>query len=86
MKNTANDRRRIKKTLEKYIRNGDWLTTEIRNILISYKNRGGQKENAQKLLEQFALVFSDNELLQDRTYDILDIVTGWCNSEMGVWD
>ena len=74
------------RTLEKYIKNGNCFTTEVRNILMTYKNAGGTKENAQKLLEQLALGFSDNELLQDRTYDTLDIVTGWCNSEMRVWD
>jgi hypothetical protein len=74
------------RTLEKYVKNGNCFTTEVRNSLVAYKNAGGQKQNAQKLLEQLAMNFSDNELLQDRTYDILDIVTGWCSSEMSVWD
>jgi hypothetical protein len=39
------------KTLEKYIRNGNCFTTEVRNILVTYKNAGGLKENAQKLIE-----------------------------------
>lgn len=74
------------RTLEKHVKNGNCFTTEVRNILLAYKNAGGTKENAQKLIEQLAMSLSYNELLQDRTYDILDIVTGWCNSEMRVWD
>ncbi len=27
----------------------------------------------------------DNETLQDRVYDILDIVTGWCSLKTRVW-
>jgi hypothetical protein len=74
------------RTLEKFVRNGNCFTTEVRNVLVAYKNAGGLKENVQKLIEQLAMSFSDNELLQDRTHDILDIVTGWCNSEMRVWN
>ncbi|MDR6968178.1 hypothetical protein J2X31_002193 [Flavobacterium arsenatis] len=74
------------RTLEKYVRDGNCFTTEVRDILLAYKNAGGQQETAQKLIGQLAMNFSDNELLQDRTYDILDIVTSWCNYEMRVWD
>lgn len=74
------------RTLEKFIRQQNCFTAEVRDILIAYKNGGGQQKTAQKLLEKLAIDFSDNELLQDRTYDILDIVTGWCNPEIRVWE
>ena len=53
------------KTLEKYVRNGNCFTTEVKNVLVTYKNVGGLKENAQKLIEQLAMSLSDNELLQN---------------------
>ena len=64
------------RTIEKCVRNGNCFTTEVKNISVNCKNAGGPKENAQKLLEQLAIGFSDNELMQERTYNILDIVTG----------
>ena len=76
---------RLIKTLNKYIETGDCFTKEVQSVLIEYRNLGGKQEVAQKLVEQIAIGYSDNEVFQDRAYDILDIVTGWCNSEMKVW-
>ncbi|WP_337085139.1 hypothetical protein [Elizabethkingia anophelis] len=75
----------LTETLKKHITNGNCFTTEVRTILIAYKNAGGHQENAKTLLETLAIESSADELLQDRTYDILDIVTGWCSPEMRVW-
>ena len=74
------------RTFEKYIILDNCFTIEVRDILITYRNAGGQQETAQKLIEQLTMNFSNNELIQDRAYDILDIVTSWCNPEMRVWD
>lgn len=72
--------------LKNSIEQGGCFNKEIQNILFDFKNSGGQQETAQKLVEQLVVNYSDDETLQDRAYDILDIVTGWCSSEMRVWD
>lgn len=71
--------------LKKNIKQGDCFNKEIQDILFNFKNSGRQQETAQKLVERLAVDFSDDETLQDRAYDILDIVSG-CNAEMRVWD
>lgn len=55
-------------------------------MLLQFKNAGGTKETAQKLVENLAKELAYNEALQDRAYDILDIITGWCSAERRVWD
>lgn len=72
--------------LKKNIEQGDSFNKEIQNILLEFKKSGGQQETAMKLVERLAVDYSDDATLQDRAYDILDIVTGWCNTEMKVWD
>jgi len=76
----------LREILKEKIAQGDCFNEQIRNILFEYKISGGQQETAKKLLEQLAVNFSGDEDLQDRLYDLLDIVTGWCNPEMRVWD
>ena len=73
------------KIVQQYIEEGNNLISEEREILVQFKNSGGKQEVAKKLLEEFALKLADNETLQDRVYDILDIVTGWCSAEIRVW-
>lgn len=76
----------LQKILKEKIKQGDCFNKQVQNILFEYKISGGQQETIKKLLEQLAVDFSFDETLQDRTYDILDIVTGWCSPEMRVWD
>ena len=71
--------------LYKQIEQGDCFTKEIQSILVEYRDSGGKQKVAQKLVERIAFDYSGNETFQDRAYDILDIITGWCNSEMTVW-
>jgi len=40
---------------------------------------------AQKLVEQLAEQLKKEETLQDRAYDMLDIITGWCTLEIRGW-
>ncbi|WP_218620359.1 hypothetical protein [Flavobacterium sp. I3-2] len=77
----------LKITLEKFIRqsNGNCFKTEIRNILLIFKNTGGKQEIAKQILEQLKRDNQNNNIIQDGADDILDIVTGWCNSKMRVW-
>ena len=77
---------KLQEILKQKIEQGDCFNKEIQNILFDYKISGGPPETARKIVEQLEVDFSSNEVLQDRVYDILDIVTGWCNPEMRVWD
>lgn len=72
--------------LKEKIEQDDCFNKQIQNILFDYKISGGQQETAKKIIELIAFDFSNDETLQDRAYDILDIIIGWCNSEMRVWD
>ncbi|WP_298544994.1 hypothetical protein [uncultured Aquimarina sp.] len=71
--------------VQQYIEKGNCYIHKDREILLDFKKSGGTKEVAKKLLEELASELSDNETLQDRVYDILDIVTGWCSAEVRVW-
>ncbi len=68
-----------------YIQKGECHINKERAILLEFKSSGGKQETAQKLVEELASSLSDNEKLQDRAYDILDIITGWCSREIRVW-
>ena len=72
--------------LKLHIKKGDCLTNEVSNILSVYKNSGGGQETAKELAEELARIFSDDEDLLERAYDVYDIVTGWCPSGLRVWD
>lgn len=71
--------------VQEYIAEGNHHLNKDRDILLEFKKSGGTQEVAQKLLEELAFNLSDNETLQDRVYDLLDIVTGWCRPEIRVW-
>ncbi|MGB4775210.1 MAG: hypothetical protein WBP45_08560 [Daejeonella sp.] len=77
---------KVFETLKQYIEQGNCFTTEVRDILIAYKNSGGQKEMVQQMLEKFKGDNEDNDTIQDRVDDILDIVTAWCSPHMKVWN
>lgn len=72
--------------LNQYLKKDSYSIDTERAILLDFKNSGGTQVIAKKLVEELALEVSDNEVLQDRVYDILDIITGWCSSEIKVWD
>ncbi|HRB70885.1 MAG TPA: hypothetical protein PK776_03465 [Flavobacterium sp.] len=76
----------LQKIVKAKIAQGDCLNTSVQQILLDYKQSGGQQETARKLIEQVAVDLSDDETLRDRAYDILDIITGWCKPEIKVWD
>ena len=76
----------LQEILKEKIQQGDFFNKQIQSVLSDFINSGGQQEAAQKILEQLAIDFLGNKILQDSTYNILDIVTGFCNPEMRVWD
>lgn len=86
----------LSETLQKIINQGDYynqtieqlniFNKQIHHILLEYKNSGGEQLTAREIVEQIALTVSDNEFLQDVAYDILDIITDWCQPEIRVWN
>ncbi len=72
--------------LKKYIIDGDSATPNYRDILIQYKNEGGQQAMALEILTKFKLDHSGNEDIEERVNDILDIVVGWCSPHLKVWN
>ncbi len=76
----------LKEILKEKIVQDHCYDKEIQDILLAYKNSGGQQETAIKLVEQLAVDFSNDYDLQNGVYHIHDIVTGWCNLNMRVWD
>lgn len=72
--------------LQKQLVGEKWSMQGVYQLLKDYKASGGQKDTVQELVERLATSFSDNETLQDRAYDVLDIITGWCSPALCVWD
>ncbi len=75
----------FKHELLNYI-NGNESLKEEREILVKFKNKGIKQNEAKEILEKIALDLSENEDLQDKVYNILDIVVGWCSSSVRVWE
>ena len=73
------------KIVQEYVEEGNCHLNKEREILLAFKKSGGKQKTAQKLIEELALNLSNNETLQDRVYNILDIIMGWCSLEMRVW-
>ncbi|AWH84710.1 hypothetical protein HYN59_06060 [Flavobacterium album] len=78
--------RELFEILKERIEQGDCRTEQVSAILSEYKNSGGKQETAESLAEELVAVFSGDEELQERAYDIFDIVTGWCPPALKVWE
>ena len=72
--------------LKYLVEQGACFNYNTRDLLMDHKTQGGKQDKAQQLVEQLAAIFENDECLQDRAYDILDIVTGWCGPNFLVWD
>ena len=55
-------------------------------ILVRFKEEGGSQENAYKVCEQIRKLYAENEILEGRIMDIMDIVVGWCMPNKWIWD
>ncbi|SKA35951.1 hypothetical protein SAMN04488128_10427 [Chitinophaga eiseniae] len=76
---------KLLETLQQHIIQKSCFTTEVRDVLMAYKEAGGQQEIAQQILAQLKQDHQDNDSVQDCIDDILDMVTGWCTPDMKVW-
>ncbi len=53
-------------------------------MLIEFRNLGGHQADAEEIVKEIKQ--ESVEELQDHADDVLDIITGWCASEMRVWN
>lgn len=78
------DREILKEKLLFYIAQGNGLSSEVRDLLIEFRNLGGHQADAEEIVKEIKQ--ESVEELQDHADDVLDIITGWCDSEMRVWN
>ena len=78
------DREILKEKLLFYIAQGNGLSSEVRDLLIEFRSLGGQQADAAEMGKERKQ--ESVEELQDHADDVLDIITGWCASEMRVWN
>jgi hypothetical protein len=57
-----------------------------KDILIRFKNSGGNQHQAKNVCEKLRIVYAQNEILEDKVLNTMDIAVGWCNPEMNIWD
>ena len=76
----------LQKILLEYANTANCFTKEVRDILIDYKRLGGQRDTVKKVLEEIKTRFPENECIQAGADDMLDMVTGYCSTEMRVWE
>ena len=77
---------KLNEALKHFIQNGSDFQKEVIDVLLEYKISGGQQGNAQIIAENLRKQFHDNEGLEDKVLDILDIIVGWCKPELRIWD
>jgi hypothetical protein len=73
-------------TLKQSIQNNSFDLIEIKTVLLDYKNTGGEQAKAQKIVEDIRKSFENNEMFKNRTLEVLDLITGWCNPKFRVWN
>ena len=67
---------------EGLMQNIDFL--EFRKILLLFKEEGGNQEDALKVLEDLRQK-AENEEVEDKILEIMDIVGGWCRADLIIW-
>jgi hypothetical protein len=73
-------------TLKHSIKHGNGIAPDVFAILMEYKKSGGHQKNAQKLAEELRILFSDDEIKEEKVLEILDIIVGWCRPDLKIWN
>jgi hypothetical protein len=59
---------------------------ELREIIVLFKDEGGQKSDAEKLLNDILNENLDKDsAIYDKTLELLDFVTGWSQPKYRIW-
>ncbi|AQX06779.1 hypothetical protein BAX97_04100 [Elizabethkingia meningoseptica] len=77
------DREILKEKLLFYIAQGNGLSGEVRDLLMEFRDLGGHQADAEAIVKEIKQ--ESAEELQQHADDVLDIISGWCTSEMRVW-
>ncbi|RRJ90101.1 hypothetical protein EG240_09535 [Paenimyroides tangerinum] len=70
------------KTLKKYVRQEEHFSTNILEVLKTYKNAGGKRKTAEKFIHKLSAAYQDDETINQRTLKIREIVTDWKKTKM----
>lgn len=65
------------KTLKKYVRQEEHFSTNILEVLRTYKNAGGKRKTAEKFVHKLTAAFQDDETINERALKIKDVVSDW---------
>ncbi len=71
--------------LKHAIEKQDYFFSEACEILAKYKSNGGTKANAEQILNKLMKEYDKKEILEERALDLLEIVTGFCKSNLKIW-
>lgn len=75
----------LKNKLFENINAGSSLS-DLRKIIISFKEQGGKQEDAYLILNELRQFFLNNEEKHDIILDSLDFVVGFCSAHLRIWD
>ena len=71
--------------LKKMIEKENYFFFEGWSILLTYKNDGGSKANALKILNRLRETYKENEIFEDRVLELMDITEGFCILSNRIW-
>ena len=64
-------------------KNKDLLS--LRTELVKFKDNGGHREDALKILEELRIEFEGGTDKGDQILELLDFATGWCQDQYKTW-
>ncbi len=65
------------KTLKRIARQEEHFSTDILDVLRTYKNAGGKRKTAEKFVHKLVAAYEEDEFLNERTRKIKDAISGW---------
>ena len=60
--------------------------TEVIKDIESYRSNGGSQEHLERSLNSIMKNYNQQPIIIDQISELLDVVTGWCNSRLRVWE
>lgn len=75
----------MRSILKKGIRDNKSLH-DLRAEIVNFKNGGGSQQEARRILSELRSEFRSKADKEDRVLELLDLVSGWCNPSLLIWD
>ena len=60
--------------------------SELRELIVRFKDQGGKQREALQILEEIRQEFKDDEEKEDLVLELLDYVAGWCQPQYRIWE